>query len=209
MKILMIFAAALSMAAVSTAASAAQLIKIHAEGMATGPAGAGGLIYSGQPIVVDAMFDLSDGTRITGSGQDTIYGAGEAQVSLELLSGTWGTPFSALGFSDGSVNSALSFSLMDSSMKYLMTMTVIRAGDQFASLDTPPIGEICTGSVACTGLIRDPNGGTTLNNVQLAWSNVTVSLENTAVPEPSTWALMILGFGGVGTLLRRRRYAYA
>jgi hypothetical protein len=26
-----------------------------------------------------------------------------------------------------------------------------------------------------------------------------------AVPEPATWALMILGFGGVGTLVRRRR----
>ncbi len=26
-----------------------------------------------------------------------------------------------------------------------------------------------------------------------------------AVPEPGTWALMILGFGGVGTLVRRRR----
>ncbi|TAJ73136.1 MAG: PEP-CTERM sorting domain-containing protein [Phenylobacterium sp.] len=29
------------------------------------------------------------------------------------------------------------------------------------------------------------------------------------VPEPSSWALMILGFGGVGSLLRRRRVAFA
>ena len=28
-----------------------------------------------------------------------------------------------------------------------------------------------------------------------------------AVPEPSTWALMIAGFGGVGAMLRRRRLA--
>ena len=27
----------------------------------------------------------------------------------------------------------------------------------------------------------------------------------TAVPEPATWSLMILGFGGVGALLRKRR----
>ena len=26
-----------------------------------------------------------------------------------------------------------------------------------------------------------------------------------AVPEPSAWALMIAGFGGMGALLRRRR----
>jgi hypothetical protein len=30
-----------------------------------------------------------------------------------------------------------------------------------------------------------------------------------AVPEPASWALMILGFGGVGATLRRRRPAFA
>jgi hypothetical protein len=29
------------------------------------------------------------------------------------------------------------------------------------------------------------------------------------VPEPATWAMMIMGFGGVGSLLRRRRMALA
>ena len=30
-----------------------------------------------------------------------------------------------------------------------------------------------------------------------------------AVPEPATWAMMIMGFGGVGSLMRRRRSAIA
>ena len=34
--------------------------------------------------------------------------------------------------------------------------------------------------------------------------NLTISAAAAAVPEPATWALMILGFGGVGGLLRRR-----
>lgn len=29
------------------------------------------------------------------------------------------------------------------------------------------------------------------------------------VPEPATWALMIIGFGGVGSMMRRRRLAFA
>jgi hypothetical protein len=34
---------------------------------------------------------------------------------------------------------------------------------------------------------------------------VTIHLTSTVVPEPTTWALMILGFGGAGAMLRRRR----
>lgn len=36
-----------------------------------------------------------------------------------------------------------------------------------------------------------------------------VAYEPNAVPEPTTWALMILGFGGVGAMLRRRQFAFA
>jgi hypothetical protein len=32
-----------------------------------------------------------------------------------------------------------------------------------------------------------------------------VSLSITPVPEPGAWALMLLGFGGMGAMLRRRR----
>ncbi len=31
------------------------------------------------------------------------------------------------------------------------------------------------------------------------------SIKLTAVPEPATWAMMIMGFGGIGAVLRRRR----
>jgi hypothetical protein len=34
---------------------------------------------------------------------------------------------------------------------------------------------------------------------------VTVHAEVQAIPEPTTWAMMILGFGAVGAVARRRR----
>lgn len=36
-----------------------------------------------------------------------------------------------------------------------------------------------------------------------------INFELTAVPEPSTWAMMILGFGAAGSMIRRRRAAIA
>lgn len=35
--------------------------------------------------------------------------------------------------------------------------------------------------------------------------NITFDVADAPIPEPATWAMMILGFGGVGAILRRRR----
>lgn len=50
---------------------------------------------------------------------------------------------------------------------------------------------------------RNPAIGLSLNNMT-APVQFTVSGFN-SVPEPATWALMILGFGGIGAALRRQR----
>ena len=34
-------------------------------------------------------------------------------------------------------------------------------------------------------------------------------LETGVIPEPATWAMMIMGFGGIGALLRQRRRSVA
>jgi hypothetical protein len=48
------------------------------------------------------------------------------------------------------------------------------------------------------------------NNTLAIWNNqglqgVTFTRIDTAVPEPATWALMLLGFGAIGFAARRRR----
>lgn len=46
--------------------------------------------------------------------------------------------------------------------------------------------------------------GTGIGNNAASYAG-TLNLTAVGVPEPATWGLMILGFGGVGALLRRRR----
>ena len=55
----------------------------------------------------------------------------------------------------------------------------------------------CSSTVVC-GFIAGPGGDSNLYN-QLGPTTIS------AVPEPSTWAMMILGFFGVGTMAYRRK----
>jgi hypothetical protein len=56
------------------------------------------------------------------------------------------------------------------------------------------------------------DGSASLNIIQTTQSNVrygtpTLRIETTtgAVPEPTTWALLLMGFGGIGLAMRRQR----
>lgn len=55
-------------------------------------------------------------------------------------------------------------------------------------------------------------GGATVNQVVLSSTSNSFEVDNfavAAVPEPATWAMMILGFGAMGAVIRQRRYATA
>jgi hypothetical protein len=61
-----------------------------------------------------------------------------------------------------------------------------------------------SGSAATTGQFANDGLGPILRSVSLD-----VTPFSAPVPEPATWAMMLMGFGGLGAVLRRRRAAYA
>lgn len=79
-------------------------------------------------------------------------------------------------------------------------------GSLVPDLAAPPSGNLCLIAISCGGTIYfgEVNGGLELDNLTVTyhpWPG------NTPAPEPTTWALMITGFGGAGAMLRRRRLA--
>ena len=76
-----------------------------------------------------------------------------------------------------------------------------------SSIDRTVAGQlslIATGTLNLAGY--NPTPGTfSLTTQGNGLVQTTFSASTAAVPEPATWALMLLGFGGIGMAMRRRR----
>lgn len=97
---------------------------------------------------------------------------------------------------------------------YSMTLTIERVGDdllvsglltsangynQFLSATDTTASTLGTYTFDRLGFLLGGN----LDTDQAQFSNLDVSL--VPVPEPSTWAMMLMGFGGVAMMIRRRK----
>lgn len=64
-----------------------------------------------------------------------------------------------------------------------------------------------TGALGSTGTLR--LGMVNNQRVSIGAGVITGAINAPAIPEPGTWALMIMGFGAAGIVLRRRRHTLA
>jgi len=90
------------------------------------------------------------------------------------------------------------------------------AYDSWYTLDITLAGGMFTYTVGDQSVSTNANGATSIGNVILQGHNTSDGVDYSvrwdnfnAVPEPGTWALMILGFGLTGAAMRRRRVALA
>ena len=126
---------------------------------------------------------------------------------------------STLAWDDSSVSSPTFTSTIDFSNSnagnYWLSLTTSTPDILFTALTVTPItgtgsitylgpptaaitqlpGYLGVGSYELTFSGQSPSGGAESGNLTF----------RLAVPEPATWALMLLGFGGIGVAMRRRR----
>lgn len=93
------------------------------------------------------------------------------------------------------------------------TLTIHSSAGDFVvtggAVGVPPFGnQVLPGTNGRFTVYR--TAGETFTGFTLASSENSFEIDNVAVvPEPATWAMMIIGFAGVGGMVRRRRYLFA
>ena len=166
------------------------------------PASLGGIAFSGTAIIAKNAAGTAAGISATPAGDTTNY--------MSILGGksetlTFSGTQNKFGLYWGSINSynSIAFYLGNSATPFLTlfgnTLNAVPAlgfnGDQS--------GALTNAYVTFTGLSFDKivlaSSGNSFEFDNISYGNVG------PVPEPSTWAMMLLGFAGLGFVYRRRR----
>ncbi len=137
--------------------------------------------------------------------------------------GTLGTPFTPQGGTDVTTGLVNPVSVIDGSTFFSMNFTNFGVGETFSwLLDVDPADPVATPTILGSDLIGAlvyvdfSNGLRGSGLIQAVAGNddagqlvITTFTPTPGIPEPSTWAVMILGFGLAGAALRRRASQFA
>ncbi|MBL8556477.1 MAG: DUF642 domain-containing protein [Phenylobacterium sp.] len=210
-------AAVLAVSAVATSASAATVELLTNGGFddvgSATPEGWGGLTYyAGGPAILPGWTVEAGSVDLTDT--NSLWGpSGGGQYSLDINGWSAGTIAQSFATVLGRLyNVSFSYSRNPANAPYTAT-ALVTAGGQ--SLNVTALGD---GSFGGMGSMAWQTGGfsfvgtgntetirlagTIEGNAGVFFDNVSVSA---GVPEPSTWAIAIMGFGLMGAVLRRRR----
>ncbi|MBI1199746.1 MAG: PEP-CTERM sorting domain-containing protein [Phenylobacterium sp.] len=162
------------------------------------------------------LFTLADAATIKSAGfvemDLEVYGT-SVNWKFYLADGAGGLPGTLV--TEGS-SAILASTNIDVDHQYNISLNLfdlpsisLDAGDYYFALQlVSPVEDIfLTEGLRNSGAAETNDGGASWSAPYEELSSVGVALYGTiggAVPEPATWALMIMGFGGAGAMLRRR-----
>lgn len=170
--------------------------------------GAGLTNVDGAPLS-GGLGDLTDGVVASDYWFNTENGAGTGPYvgwrgDVGVLN-----PLITFNFAGGSLINSIAIHFDNSRTGGVGTPTQILVDGVSQAFVGPAAGTI--GTVTLGGLNLTGNSHTIqfIQDPVFVWTFVSeIIFDGRAVPEPSTWALMIGGFGLAGTALRRRRRAF-
>jgi PEP-CTERM motif len=142
--------------------------------------------------IVSLMFDLSGNQR--GAGSDAFLGG--------FL---FGTNTSLTNFTSGGAFAANNYGAYNNIGGILLPSTILdTAGFQTYNLSFTAVTGGTVRSIVGQNYLGIAPGGAGDNQGPLL-DNLSLSITPGAVPEPATWMMMILGFGLIGSAMRRRK----
>jgi PEP-CTERM motif len=150
--------------------------------------------FSGPPNL--ALFVKTDGGDETGLGSN-VDASGDHELN--------GTQWIQIDFRNARMAGVTDFDFM-------MGSTTGEAWRVFGSNSATSLGsQILTGTDELEHDLTGANGAFAFYNFQATAGNVLVASVSGAVPEPATWAMMLLGFAGLGFAFRqsRRKVSFA
>jgi hypothetical protein len=186
--------------------------------LGSGPSAPEDVYFDGSTTVTSSLTDLNDVHLQQGNGQAELTGAvfGGPQDTYELQSGDiFVNDVNSINPNDPSTNDGmnwieLAFTGINAD-QVVFTLTMLGEGDQTFTFDLDPNGENKFGFLTSDGeqilnlhysFLTDGVAGGTVDSIRQVRINLA---ENGAVPEPGTWAMMLLGFGAAGVAMRRSR----
>jgi hypothetical protein len=176
-----------------------------------------GLPSPGVGFVVVNAFDTAAG--ITGSGFQIKTPPSDSEGAPPANSIPSGTPYlSVLGGGSATINFASAVSAFQFDWGSIDSFNTLRINSTGADPIIVPGGNFTNAadgnqvSPGTNGLFTIwSTAGETFTSINLSSTGNSFEIDNLAVgvPEPATWAMMILGFGGVGVTMRKRRSVLA
>lgn len=142
------------------------------------------------------------------SGSNVIFFLTGAAATMNVAAG-FDTGFSFFYSAANEAGIIRVFSGLNSTGTLLATLNLPVTGDGSAlpGCFSQPFCPYVAQGVTFSGIARSVDFGGTVN--QIGFDNITLgsATPGPAVPEPASWAMMIVGVGAMGGMLRRRRSA--